>query len=161
MVLPPGDDVPEPGFDELPKSRSRTSSYLRCFSSRSFSVFACRSSAVICGGLLSSSSESDNSAPSALLRPNRDMPAAADSIPPASDRPGRPPADREAICGLRLSTVTAGLKSCFKGTADLDSRKWNVWGVSLGTRRCQIAFPSRKFLAIRKRKHTLLPIVAC
>lgn len=123
MVLP-GDDVPDPGFDELPNSLSRTSSYLRCFSSRSLSAFAWRSSGVSSGGLfVSSSSESDKSFPSAL-RLRRTRPAVADSTP----------ACRDAICGLRLRTVTAGLKSCFSGTDDLVSRKWNVCAASLDAR---------------------------
>lgn len=124
MVLPV-DDVPDPGFEELPNSLSRTSSYLRCFSSRSLSAFAWRSSGVSSGGLLfvSSSSESERSFPSAL-RPRRARPAVADSTPAAC---------RDAICGLRLRTVTAGLKSCFSGTADLVSRKWNVCADSLDT----------------------------
>lgn len=116
----PGDELPEVVAEGLPKSLSRTSSYLRCFSSRFLSAIACRSSGVGSGRFLDSASES--SPPSS---PNCPTPVVAPSIPVAEGD------DRVAICGRRLSRVTWGLMSCFSGTSERVSMKWNVCGASL------------------------------
>lgn len=120
-VVLPGDELPDVVAEGLPKSLSRTSSYLRCFSSRFFSAMACRSSGVGSGGLFDSSSESQSSPSS----PNCPTPVVAPSTPVAEED------GRVAICGLRLSSVTVGLMSCFSGTSERASMKWNVCGASL------------------------------
>lgn len=111
-VALPVDDAPDAVLEELPNSLSRTSSYLRCFSSRFRNAIAWRSSGVNSGSLLAPYSES--SEPSSAS-PSRPIPAVADST--ALDD------CREAICGFRLSKVTAGFMSCFSGTLGLVSRK--------------------------------------
>jgi hypothetical protein len=109
----PGEDAPDAVADGLPNNRSRTSSYFRCFSSRFFSAIACRSSGVGSARLLPSSSDSSSS-PFSPSCPT--LAATASTAPEAEDD------CRVASCGLRLRTVTAGLKSCFSGTSERVSR---------------------------------------
>lgn len=108
-VTAPGDEAPDDGADS-PKILALASSYRRCFSSRSRFCRARICSGVGCGSLGASSSSSSTESWA--------MPVTG---------------SRLATTGLRLRTLTCGLKAEVRGTVLLASTKWKVcWLESLG-----------------------------